>query len=149
MEFGYEGWHGESIYISYIDDRIIIFYSSYYGYYGGTSGGGDIYTAYSINAVEDYFMANNKVRISDFIANPKDRRLLSLLRDKFNEYFEYSDIDNALYIEDCDFNISPNGTITFYYINHFPLEAPLEATFTFEELKPFIKRGSPLDYLFN
>ena len=186
-EYGID--HSGSQSITYIDDKIIIFYGSSYGYYGGAgSAGGQSYIAYSIDAVEDYFMANfdtasrsllknisqylttgigfdsNEVRISDFIANPKDRRLLSLIRNKYKECFDtnfsYDDFENFedvingdIDVEYLDFSISPEGTITIYdsYMNHKygMVNGYLWATFTFEELKPFIKKGSVLEYLFN
>lgn len=186
-EYGID--HSGSQSIVYIDDRIIIFYGRSYGHYGGaSSAGGQSYIAYPVNAVADYFIANfdiasrslfknisqflttdmgsdsNEIRISDFIANPKDRRLLSLIRNKYNECFNsnfssddfenFEDVINGeIDVEYLDFSISPKGTITIYdsYMNHKygMVNGYLWATFTFEELKPFIKRGSPLDYLFN
>lgn len=186
-EYGID--HSGSQSIVYIDDKIIIFYGSSYGYYGGaSSAGGQSYIAYPINAVADYFIANfdiasrslfknisqflttgigfdsNEIRISDFIANPKDRRLLSLIRNKYKECFNsnfssddfenFEDVINGdIDVEYLDFSISPKGTITIYdsYMNHKygMVNGYLWATFTFEELKPFIKKGSVLEYLFN
>lgn len=153
-------FHSGSKSIVYIDDRIIIFYGSSYGNYGGSSGGGHWYIAYTTDMGFD----SNEIRISDFIANPKDRRLLSLIRNKYKECFNsnfssddfenFEDVINGeIDVEYLYFSISPKGTITIYdsYMNHTDsiVNGYLWATFTFEELKPFIKRGSPLDYLFN
>ena len=127
------------------------------GYYGGARQyDWDNYMTYPINSKFEY---GNKIKLSDFIANTKDRRLLSLVINKFYEFNKdilddefFGDIAKNSLEEDgiddigyMDFSISPKGTITIYY-KYF---TRLEATFTFEELKPFIKRGSPLDYLFN
>ena len=120
----------------------------------------DYYTTYPINSKFEY---ENKIKISDFIENTKDKRLLSLVINKFYEFnndiwddeffggiaknsMEKYGIDD---IEYYDFYISPKGTITIYYQADWSYSVVLEAPFTFEELKPFIKRGSPLDYLFN
>ena len=39
--------------------------------------------------------------------------------------------------------------IMLHLIEYEPEGESIYIEFTFEELKPFIKRGSPLDYLFN
>ena len=129
----------ESIY--YIDNKIIIIeiYDMHTSYWGGGTVQNSSFSAYSVNSKFEY---DNAIKLSDFIANTKDRRLLSLIKNKGD--IEIDDIE--IYdIEDCDFSISPKGTITIYYKDF----THLEATFTFDELKPFIKRGSVLDYLFN
>ena len=124
----------ESIY--YIDNKIVIIekYDMHTSYSGGGIVENSSFRAYPVNSKFEY---GNEIELSDFIANTKDRRLLSLIKNK--EDIEVDDI------KDCDFSISPKGTITIYY-KYF---TRLEATFTFEELKPFIKRGSVLEYLFN
>ena len=73
----------------------------------------------SLAKLFNFSLDSNEIRISDFIANTRDRRLLSLIRNKYKECFnsnfssddfenfEYGDID----IEYLDFNISPKGTI--------------------------------------
>lgn len=165
--------HSDWKYIVYIDDKIIIFYYGSYGSFGGPGrlGGGQGYTVYPINAVADLDLSEDigfdSIRISDFIANPKDRRLLSLIRNKYNECFnsyfssddfknfEFEDfIDGDIDVEYLDFSISPKGTITIYDSRMNDNRGMiygyyLWATFTFEELKPFIKKGSVLEYLFN
>ena len=163
MEYSYGGWKDSDCKIVYIDDRIVTFnYSGTgMGYYGGArqfDWDNDI--TYPINSKFEY---GNEIKLSDFIANTKDKRLLSLIENKLNEYwlnevydeFFENSVNNALedgiddIIEYMDFIISPKGTITIYYNVGISYLFILEATFTFEELKPFIKRGSPLDYLFN
>lgn len=144
--------YGESQSIVYIDDRIIIIYYSEGGYYGGAGMTGyNGYSAYTINSKFE-----NSISLTDFIANPKDKRLLSLIKKKFDENVK-SDIDfsDSFYddIEDYGFRfyISPNGTITItMHIDVWAYGLPIrEATFTFDEIKPFIKKGSVLEYLFN
>ena len=150
--------------ISYIDDKIIIIHSGFHGRNGlGGQYDGESFDAYNINSKFEY---GNEIKLSDFIANPKDRRLLSLIRDKFYQYYNSDDFQGGIGVEEYDFDsliaeqggieyydflISPQGMITIlapYNIN-WGSQYLLEATFTFEELKPFIKKNSALDYLFN
>ena len=160
IEYGFDRNNGSSQSISYIDDRIIIIHDNYNGEtVGGVSYNSEAYNCYTVNSKFEY---SNAIELSDFIANPKDRRLLSLIRDKFyqssnwNEegYTDY-DFDSLLAeeggIENYDFLISPQGIIKILFAPYDPNYDMyfFEAAFTFEELKPYIKRGSPLDYLFN
>ena len=160
IDIFYGAWYDYCA-IVYIDDRIVTFNYSGTGdgYYGGARQYDWCnYITYPVNS-----KLEKEIELSDFIANTKDKRLLSLITNKFyelnkdiweDEFFggiaknsmeEYG-IDD---IEYCNFSISPKGAITIYYNVGFSYLVILEATFTFEELKPFIKRGSPLDYLFN
>lgn len=138
--------------IIYLDENIIIYKSGYTigGRYAGTD-----YSVYSINTGKNIY-------IGDFISNLNDRNLLSLLRKKVleyasnsnNDYYEYNYNDETYYrFDGYSFYITPKG-ITFYMHDEEVITGEnephfIDIDFTFEELKPFIKRGSPLDYLFN
>ena len=134
--------------IAYLDDNIIIFNSE-------EMGGKWIKFcsyAYSINT-------GKEIEMKDFISNLNDRNLLALLRKKVLEYAsninddynEYNYNDETYYNFDFyDFLITPKDIIFYISYGHANFEGyEIYINFTFEELKPFIKRGSPLDYLFN
>ena len=137
--------------IVYLDENIIILENAYT--LGGMPAGTD-YSVYSINTGET-------IGIRDFISNLNDRNLLALLRKKVLEYASNSDDDSYDYSDETyysfdnynvsySFYITPKG-ITFCMNDLGLYNKPylIDIDFTFEELKPFIKRGSPLDYLFN
>ena len=105
--------------VIYLDENIIIINDFWTD---GVSYNNRRYV-YSINT-------GNEIRIKDFISNLNDRNLSALLREKGYEYSNLNDFEN--------FMVTPSGIIFGESLN-----------FTFEELKPFIKRGSVLDYLFN
>lgn len=125
--------------IVYLDENIIVF-GDYWDDGLSYNNSSDVY---SINT-------GKKIEIKDFISNLNDRNLLALLRKKGSDYNSLSSFHN--------FMVTPNG-ITFYsdflsihvYSNEeYDMNSgDIYINFTFEELKPFIKRGSPLDYLFN
>ena len=123
--------------VIYLDENIIII-SDFWA--DGVSYN-NIRYVYSINT-------GNEIRIKDFISNLNDRNLSALLREKGSEYSNLNDFEN--------FMVTPSGII-FYSDNSFSDKVGqyyisgenIYIEFTFEELKPFIKRGSVLDYLFN
>ena len=123
--------------VIYLDENIIII-SDFWT--DGVSYNNRRYV-YSINT-------GNEIRIKDFISNLNDRNLSALLREKGYEYSNLNDFEN--------FMVTPSGII-FYSDNSFSDKVGqyyisgenIYIEFTFEELKPFIKRGSVLDYLFN
>ena len=165
LKFGYDGTESSSESISYIDDRIIIIHGNNYSVTAGGRGFySESYDCYALNSK----LHENAIKLSDFIANPKDRRLLSLIRDKFYQFHNWDEEEDARWsgyddfdsfiaeeggIENYDFLIYPQGTIKILFAPYDSYYSHVmylfEAAFTFEELKPFIKRGSPLDYLFN
>ncbi|CRF34490.1 hypothetical protein BRSU_2051 [Brachyspira suanatina] len=124
--------------IAYIDDSIIIFDIAGIGGMGAGSG----FIAFSIND-------GKEINIGNFL-NIKDPNLI----DKFPL------LDESDY---CTFSITPQGKIILVYSpgtiviesddfeNGWSYNTPGETAeeFTFEELKPFVKKGSPLEYLFN
>ena len=125
--------------IIYLDENIIIFYGSSTGF----RYEGDGYLAYSINT-------GKRIKSSDIVSN------------NFLERLDFEGTPSGW--AEIFFYITPNGKIVFYY-NPGTIQTLLDEDdedslvwytpgggsieFTFEELKPFIKRGSPLDYLFN
>lgn len=123
--------------IVYLDENIIVLGD----YWGDGLSYNNSSSVYSINT-------GKEIEIKDFISNLNDRNLLALLRKKGADYNSLSSFHN--------FKVTPHG-ITFYsdylsYDRNTEYEAGSEniyINFTFEELKPYIKRGSPLDYLFN
>ena len=125
--------------IVYLDENIIVFNDTW----ENGSSYDNSSSVYSINT-------GKEIGIKDFISNLNDRNLLALLRKKGSDYNSLSSFRN--------FMVTPHG-ITFYsdflsihvYSNEeYDMNSEdIYINFTFEELKPFIKRGSPLDYLFN
>lgn len=123
--------------VIYLDENIIIINDFWTD---GVSYNNRRYV-YSINT-------GNEIRIKDFISNLNDRNLSALLREKGYEYSNLNDFEN--------FMVTPSGII-FYSDNSFSDKVGqyyisgenIYIEFTFEELKPFIKRGSVLEYLFN
>ena len=125
--------------IAYLDDSIIIFDIAGIGGMGAGSG----FIAFSIND-------GKEINIENFL-NIKDPNLI----DKFHFLLDES--------YNCTFSITPQGKIILVYSpgtiviesddfeNGWSYNTPGETAeeFTFEELKPFIKEGSPLEYLFN
>lgn len=134
-EYSYYGFYE----IAYLDDRIIIFDIKGLGGYSAGFG----FIAFSING-------GKEINIGDFL-NIKDPNLI----DKFPPL-----LDNSY---DCTFSITPQGKVILVYSpgtiiiesddfeNGWSYNTPGETAevFTFEELKPFVKKGSPLEYLFN
>lgn len=125
--------------IIYLDENIIIFYGSSTGF----RYEGDGYLAYSINT-------GKRIKSSDIVSN------------NFLERLDFEGTPSGW--AEIFFYITPNGKIVFSY-NPGTIQTLLDEDdedslvwytpgggsieFTFEELKPFIKKNSPLDYLFN
>ena len=130
-------YDGRYAYIVYLDENIIVFHDQW-----------DDGISYDISSSVYSINTGKNIEIEDFISNLNDRNLLALLRKKGSDYNSLSSFRN--------FNVTPHG-ITFYsdylsYDKNMEYETREESIyidFTFEELKPYIKRGSPLDYLFN
>ena len=132
-------YYGRYKSIIYLDENIIVINTQRMdgSSYNNSSG------VYSINT-------GNEIGIRDFISNLNDRNLSALLREKGSKYSNLNDFEN--------FMVTPNGIIFYsdYYsapAEHLMIYEPegeyIDIEFTFEELKPFIKRGSVLEYLFN
>ena len=133
--------------VGYIDERVIALdnYSSMY------TGGAHRSTAnlQEVFSLED----TNLITIRDLISDFNDNNLISIMREKIlmtgstkEDYFDF----NSITMENSTYRILPN------FINFIwqPYDiAPYstgttEISFSFEELKPFVKEGSPLSYLF-
>lgn len=139
LEYGY----GESRHqnIEYIDNKIIIVESSSYLQTGVSSGGSSfsVYSAETLKPIE--------IEIKDLIS---ERNFYNLISKKTDDISYWKDRHAWEY---GYFNIKYNGSIIFYRgsagSNYGIFEENDLAEFTFEEIKPFIKKGSPLEYLFN
>ncbi len=137
-----------NIKVSYIDNNIISFNIYDYAYTGGLHG---IYTSipyiYSIKTGDRIGR-----KISDLIENPYDLDLISLMRTKLLRSFSDNDFFDFYSIELSDiYDITPTG-IKFiwpvYKIAGYSTGI-IEIEFSFYELKPFIKKNSDFEYLFN
>ena len=123
--------------IIYLDENIIVindFWEDGLSYNNRSS-------VYSINT-------GKEIGIRDFISNLNDRNLSALLSEKGSKYSNLNDFEN--------FMVTPSGIIFYSDYSSFDRSGEYEPegkntyiNFTFEELKPFIKRGSVLEYLFN
>ena len=113
--------------IAYLDENIIIFSR-------WRTAGSDGYFACSIDT-------GKEINPSDFISNSflkKNRR-----KNYSLEYYSFCVTPNRKIVFFTDLGRGFDEEYGSYYLGTDFIE------FTFEELKPFIKRGSPLDYLFN
>ncbi|WP_041177131.1 hypothetical protein [Brachyspira intermedia] len=136
-----------TINVGYIDNKIIALdnYSSMYT-------GGD-YTA-KANIQEVFSLeSSNLITIRDLISDFNNPDLISLMRDKILEtgyskedYYEF----NSITLESSSFRILPNSINFVWQANDIsPYSVGItEISFTFEELKPYVKDVSPLYYLF-
>lgn len=136
-EYGYD----ESIeeYIAYIDNKIIIVERSSYLQTGVTSGGSS-FSVYSAETLNPMY-----ITIKDLISKVDFYNLISKKTDDISDWKDKHAWEYGY------FNITYNGSIIFYRYfgsNLYRRENDL-AEFTFEEIKPFVKKGSPLEYLFN
>ncbi len=132
-------------------DKNILSFENFYSEYTGGAHVNSIVTAfiYDINSGE---RINEKA--TDLLYTVEDAGLIKLLREKLLE-FQYS--SKNMYFDFDDIRLNNNyyaskTGITFIYV---PYEiAPYGngytyIHFTYEELKPFVKRNSKLWYLFN
>lgn len=136
-----------TINVGYIDDKIIALdnYSSLYT-------GGD--HAEKANIQEVFSLeSSNLITIRDLILDFNNADLISLMRDKIlktgsarEDYYEF----NSITLESSSFRILPNSVNFVWQANDIsPYTVGItEISFTFEELKPYVKEDSPLYYLF-
>lgn len=133
--------------VGYIDSRIIALdnYSSMYI-------GGD--HAAKANIQEVFSLeSSNLITIWDLISDFNNADLISLMRDKIlntgyakEDYYEF----NSITLESSTFRVLPNSVNFIWQANDIsPYTVGItEISFTFEELKPYVKEDSPLYYLF-
>ncbi|KLI23038.1 hypothetical protein [Brachyspira hyodysenteriae] len=133
--------------VGYIDNRVIALdnYSSMYT-------GGD--HAAKANIQEVFSLeSSNLITIRDVISDFNNVNLISLMRDKIlktgsakEDYYEFDSIT----LESSSFRILPNSINFVWQANDIsPYTVGItEISFTFEELKPYVKEDSPLYYLF-
>ena len=149
-------YYGRIEEIAYLDENIITFRHFSAGSKWVTTWS----STYSINT-------GKIIGIEDFISNLNDRNLLALLRKKVgdndNDEIYYSLDNYSFYITPIgvifsiiDYRFSPDEIYDVYDEEGNLIEMDssdagyyITIEFTFEELKPFIKKNSPLDYLFN
>ena len=136
-----------TINVGYIDNKIIALdnYSSLYT-------GGD--HAEKANIQEVFSLeSSNLITIRDLILDFNNADLISLMRDKIlktgsarEDYYEF----NSITLESSSFRILPNSVNFVWQANDIsPYTVGItEISFTFEELKPYVKEDSPLYYLF-
>ncbi|ASJ21305.1 hypothetical protein [Brachyspira hampsonii] len=133
--------------VGYIDSHIIALdnYSSLYT-------GGDYAAKANIQEVFS-LESSNLITIRDLISDFNNADLISLMRDKIlktgyskEDYYEFDSIT----LESSTFRVLPNSLNFVWQANDIsPYTVGItEISFTFEELKPYIKEDSPLYYLF-
>ncbi|OEJ14971.1 hypothetical protein BFL38_09070 [Brachyspira hampsonii] len=133
--------------VGYIDSHIIALdnYSSLYT-------GGDYAAKANIQEVFS-LESSNLITIRDLISDFNNADLISLMRDKIlkkgyskEDYYEFDSIT----LESSTFRVLPNSLNFVWQANDIsPYTVGItEISFTFEELKPYIKEDSPLCYLF-
>ena len=133
--------------VGYIDSRVIALdnYSSMYT--GGEHGE-------RVNIQEVFSLeSSNLITIRDLISDFNNESLVNIMRDKIlktgntiEDYFDF----NAITLENSTFRILPNS-INFIWQAYdiAPYSTGVtEISFTFDELKPYVKEDSPLYYLF-
>lgn len=122
--------------IVYIDENIIIFYAFV--------AHGLHFAAYSIHT-------GKEIKPSDFILNSFLERYKAEINYGFLGY-------RTINLSNYSFSITPYGKIIFLYdygrvydeeSGYYATSGPDYLVFTFDEIKPFIKKGSILEYLFN
>ncbi len=127
-------------YVEYVDERLLeIQYGTEY-YHGGASGARFL----------DHFVFDLQtgavIKVTDFIKDINDKKLVAMLQTKLIEYS--GDKDHYYNFEEIrlsdNFAIS-EGSITFWYDAY---KMSPDITFTFDELKPFMKDNSLLSHLF-
>ena len=132
-------YYGRLEEIVYLDENIIIFGASG----TGSRSAGYGYLAYSIHT-------GKQIESSDIVSNSFLKKLEQLVPEEVRGWAEI-----LFYItpnREIIFSYEP-GTIDIYIeeegIWSYVTPGGYDEKFTFEEIKPYIKKGSPLDYLFN
>jgi len=141
--------------LEYIDNNIL---SVGYFEMSFTGGTGRMNVHYSASVYS--LSSGKKLTVDDLILNVDDNKLIALMREQLKEYMimtEGSDtIPNEFYTSFENIRLgdrySVNDTgVTFLYdkseISRNTPE-PIEVHFTYDELKPFVKKSSPMWYLF-
>lgn len=133
--------------VGYIDNRIIALdnYSSMYTGYDNIVKA-NIQEVFSLES-------SNLITIRDLINDFYNTDLIRLMRDKIlktgsvkEDYFKF----NSITLESSTFRILPNSINFVWQVYDIaPYTTGItEISFTFEELKPYVKEDSPLYYLF-
>ena len=148
----YNWWLFESSnYLNYIDNNILSVDSVEWSSTGGARSN------YRLGSATYSLSSGKKLTVNDLIINVDDYKLIALMRKKLKEYAESDDVTINEFYTDFEnirlgdsYIVSETG-ITFLYdqyeISHYIPEA-IAIDFTYDELKPFVKKSSPLWYLF-
>ena len=122
--------------IVYIDENIIIFYA---------------FVAHGLHFATYSIHTGKEIKPSDFISNSFLERYKAEINYGFLGY-------RTINLSNYSFSITPYGKIIFLYdygrvydeeSGYYATSGPDYLVFTFDEIKPFIKKGSILEYLFN
>ena len=134
--------------VQYLDNNIISIFrrESFQILSGGASGGSRLYENFNVY-VKDTL---KRIEIKDFL-DVNNIKLLNIFNKKvressYNDYNPLMELSNSSDLNYLDFTITHNGRIIFQDGVGYDYQ---KIEFTFEELKPFVKKGSPLEYLFN
>ena len=133
--------------VGYIDNRVIALDNYSYVYTAGAHGEkANIQEVFSLES-------SNLITIRDLILDFNNNDLISVMRDKIlktgstkEDYFNFDDIT----LESSSFRILPNS-INFIWQTYdiAPYSTGVtEISFSFDELKPYVREDSPLYYLF-
>lgn len=142
--------------VDYVDNKIICI--SYYGTYIS-----DVYMDITGKYSEEHWVGYKvyykntlkEVKVSDFIANStafirafnkKANEFNQKMVEEGNELSGFPPIESLSDLNYVSFTFTSNRKLIFLVSNESYVFSQIE--FTFEELKPFIKEGSPLEYLF-
>lgn len=134
-------------YLSFKDKNIITILEESYVYTGGANG--MLYTEplmFSLNSGKEISSIT-----STLIKNTKDNELIKILRKKLLEkgnkdlYFDFESITLPAL-----FYVSDKEIVFSYGLYEIAprVAGIIDITFTYEELKPFVKKNQDLDYLF-
>lgn len=143
--------------MDYLDNKIICI--SYYDTYIS-----DVYMPITGEYWEEHYVGYKvyykntlkEVKVSDFIANStafirafnkKANEFNQKMVEEGNELSGFPPIESLSDLNYVSFTFTSNRKLIFLVSNESYVFSQIE--FTFEELKPFIKEGSPLEYLFN
>lgn len=132
--------------ITYADGEVASFLRKEYIYNGGAHGNTTVIPLLYSVKTSDAISAKS----SDLLVNVRDKKFIELLNKKLLEDRKRDNFFDFRSITPGSFYITPYG-ITFLW-NRYDIapysEGLIEVSFSFEELKPFVKNTSPLFYLF-
>lgn len=137
--------------VDYLDNKIMCI--SYYGtYIFDRHLSGEYWEEHSVGYKVYYKNTLKEVEVSDFIVN--STAFIRAFNEKANEFNRnandeltyFPPIESLYDLNYIIFTFTSNRKLIFLVNNESYVFSQIE--FTFDELKPFIKDGSPLEYLF-